>query len=303
MSRVLIIIILDLSSVIHLESAESFFVKSGLRTEETGGGDDVGILRRRVSRRWRLLFWDAVHHWIHPADLSVSPLPTTTTTSAPGCTGLCSTSSFSSSTTTDTYRWHTLACSLLMTLSLFFFCPPPHFTPLSSLWREKMGLWRDKIIVRERHQKISVIPPYLAVQWRGEPLSSRKVWKRVCTYTHIHYYAPLTHVHTHIYARTQTYTLSSSCTQRRGGMALKREHTAGCRLPGKAWCVPPSGQKHTLPSQRLFVGADSSPVLWLSADSCTGACSRGRGGVRTIDRQSHEKEKQHPGGEEYHSTM
>lgn len=51
MSRVLIIIILDLSSVIHLESAESFFVKSGLRTEETGGGDDVGILRRRVSRR------------------------------------------------------------------------------------------------------------------------------------------------------------------------------------------------------------------------------------------------------------
>lgn len=55
MSRVLIIIILDLSSVIHLESilgsAESFFVKSGLRTEETGGGDDVGILRRRGSRR------------------------------------------------------------------------------------------------------------------------------------------------------------------------------------------------------------------------------------------------------------
>lgn len=70
-----------------------------------------------------------------------------------------------------------------MTLSLFFFCPPPHFTPLSSPWREKMGLWRDKIIVRERHQKKSVIPPYLAVQWRGEPLSSRKVWKRECAHT------------------------------------------------------------------------------------------------------------------------
>lgn len=298
MSRVLIIIILDVSSVIHLESilgsAESFFVKSGLRRrswdfKEEGWAEGEGSSFEMQSITEYIL------------QTSQYP-PTTTTTSAPGCTGLCSTSSFSSSTTTDTYRWHTLACSLSMTLSLFFW-PPPHFTPLSSPWREKMGLWRDKIIVRERRQKKSVIPPYLAVQWRGEPLSSRKVWKRVCTYTHIHYYAPLTHVHTHIYARTRTYTLSSSCTQRRGGMALKREHAAGCCLPGKAWCVPPSGQKHTLPSQRLFVGADSSPVLWLSADSCTGACSRGRGGVRTIDRQSHEKEKQHPGGEEYHSTM
>lgn len=91
---------------------------------------------------------------------------------------------------------------------------------------------------------------------------------RVCTYTLT---STIIH-HSHSYAHTHRHSLSY--TQRWGGLALKQARTAGCRLPGKAWCVPPSRLKHKLPSQRLFVGADSSPAPWLSAGPCTGACSR-----------------------------
>lgn len=79
-------------------------------------------------------------------------------------------------------------------------------------------------------------------------------------------------------------------------LALKPEHTAGCRLPGKARRVPPSRQKHTLPSQRLFVGFVSSPAPWLSAAPCAGACSQGRHCIK--EGQSHgkkERRRQHPG--------
>lgn len=160
------------------------------------------------------------------------------------------------------------------------FLPFPPLPPLI-VEREDAGLWRYKSLLEEKQKKQLFLLTFLSSEEESSPprgVGSRSV--------HIH---TIVHSYTHIQTHTHGHKPLSH-TPRRGGLAFKQEHTAGCRLPGKAWCVPPS--RHTLPSQRLFVGADSSPALWLSAALSTGVCSYRHGGKQG---QSHEKERQHPG--------
>lgn len=208
--------------------------------------------------------WSITGSLQHPTRLCLfSPFPPSLICICLSCILL--TASLSSSTMASC-----LAYSSLLIINDISFLPSP---PL----REDAGLWRFKSLLEEkqtRKQLFLLTFPSTEEESCSPPggIGSR---------TNVHSYTALTHIQTHTHGHKPL-----SHTPRRGGLALKQEHTAGCRLPGKAWCVPPS--RHTQPSQRLFVGADSSPALWLS----TGVCSHRHGAKQG---QSHEKERQHPG--------